>query len=735
MPAPLSSTSVRRMSARARRSPRSDVLVSFSIALALAPSRARADDGAPPNAQAAAVVPARVDRARVDPAENARAGRTADADADGEKAREEDGEGEEVLVRGRQAGGFVSRARIDDSPREITDAASLVEPLPGVHVRRLGADDSFATLSIRGSSSTQVAVYLAGVPLTGGADPTLDLATLPLWPGAQARVHRTFAPAALGRGSLGGTLVIDPPSARSATGTEVWTAAGSFGARRLRIGDVRGDPDGVRIATGVSASRSDDDFEYLDRQATLDQGRDVFTTRENAGHAAVAGLASVALPVRFGTRTGALTITGLAQARRQELPGSHTVQTRYQRLDSSRLVSALELTIPSSDSGSFGIRGWGRREGLSLKDNPISARTTFNPTHTDDAVIAAGGSAGWRGRPSERSSIEVRVDGSAERFAPGTWIGQTAAPPAARRTNGGIAIDASTQLAGALTLAASARGDMWLDTSDDGTSTSEQRPSGNVGVEFPLGPVMLASHAGYVTRPPSFVERYGNRGAFIGDPDLKPESAVTTDAGARVTRRLGPLRLHAELAGFATWADDLITYVYAGATGRAKATNIGHARLLGIESELRASAFGFEARASHTALGTANESECRYEGTRCVRPPLPGRPAHDFVADLAYSRGPVRVRYGVDLVAGILADVTAAVEVPTRVLHGAGIRVAVPNVPGLSVTLDMRNIFDLRVVEYAGALGPVRAPIGDLYDYPLPGRRVLLSVRWTTDAR
>src|SRR6187402_3129510 len=100
---------------------------------------------------------------------------------------------DDVVVRGSQAGGFVSGARIEDNPRTITDAASLVEPLPGVHVRRLGADDSFATLSIRGSSSAQVAVYLAGVPLSGGADPTLDLATLPLWPGVQAKVHRTFA--------------------------------------------------------------------------------------------------------------------------------------------------------------------------------------------------------------------------------------------------------------------------------------------------------------------------------------------------------------------------------------------------------------------------------------------------------------------------------------------------------------------------------------------------------------
>ncbi|HVJ92579.1 MAG TPA: TonB-dependent receptor plug domain-containing protein, partial [Labilithrix sp.] len=275
---------------------------------------------------------------------------------------------DEVVVRGRQqAAGFVSRARIEESPRTVTDAASLIEPLPGVHVRRLGADDSFATLSIRGSSSTQVAVYLAGVPLSGGADPTLDLATLPLWPFAAARVHRTFAPAALGRGSLGGTLVIDPPSPRAPAGTEVWLAAGSFGSRRLRIGDVRGEPNGVRIASGVSASRSDDDFTFFDQSASEAVGREVLAKRRNAGHAAAAGLASVGIPVRFGTRSGALTVTALAQARRQELPGPARSPTAFQRLDSSRLVSALEFTLPASRDASFVLRGWGRREGLSVR--------------------------------------------------------------------------------------------------------------------------------------------------------------------------------------------------------------------------------------------------------------------------------------------------------------------------------------------------------------------------------
>src|SRR5262245_22743071 len=283
---------------------------------------------------------------------------------DGPAHADAPGASDEVLVRGSQAAGFVSRAGVDDSPREITDAASLIEPLPGVHVRRLGADDAFATLSIRGTSSTEVAIYLAGVPLTGGADPTLDLATLPLWPGARARVYRSFAPAAIGPASLGGVLVLEPPGAQTAERTEAWAAAGAFGSRRIRVGDVRGVGGGARIVSALSASRSDDDFSYFEPP------NGPFRTRENAGHAAVNGLLGWYLPVDFGTSApGHLSVLMLAQARRQELPGTIYFPTPRQRLGSDRELTSIELSRPTARGAWIG-RVWGRHDGLRVSDDP-----------------------------------------------------------------------------------------------------------------------------------------------------------------------------------------------------------------------------------------------------------------------------------------------------------------------------------------------------------------------------
>jgi hypothetical protein len=631
-------------------------------------------------------------------------------------------------VRGDAAGDFVARADERGSTREVTDAASLVEPLPGVHVRRSGGDDSFATLSIRGSSSNEVAVVFAGVPLTGGADPTLDLATLPLWPGAVARVHRSFAPAVLGPGSLGGTLVLDPPRATAPAMTDVWAAGGSFGEARVRVGNVS-DAGGARVATAVSASRSDNDFSYLDPQDTALAGRDVYAPFRNAGHAAVNGLASAALPVSWGRAgDGALTVTALAQARHQELPGTSLGPTLFARLDSDRELASAELTGPAG-KGAWSARGWGRRDGLHLRDAPGSL--SLGPTHADQTLVAAGGAIGWRGRVAPDATIDAQVDASGERYAPGLYAGNGAtSPPGATRASAGGAIDAGWRAADRLVLAASGRLDAWSDA-ESGGSDAELRPTGHVGVEIPLDGWSIASHAGATARPPSFIERYGDRGTFIGDPSLRPESAWTIDAGAHGSKRFAgtSARVALECVVFATWAQDLITFVPTGASGRLKATNIGLARLAGVEVDARAAAGPFEVRASYTGLVTANEAGCTAVVDRCDRPPLPGRPAHDVVADGIAHAGPASVRLGVDAVTGMFADLSQTIPVPARVLVSAGARVDVAR--DVRLALDVRNLFDVRTGTYAGATGSEPYPIGDDYAFPLPGRSLLVSARFS----
>ena len=217
---------------------------------------------------------------------------------------------------------------------------------------------------------------------------------------------------------------------------------------------------------------------------------------------------------------------------------------------------------------------------------------------------------------------------------------------------------------------------------------------------------------------------------------------MTLDAGARVAghTRDQAAFWHAsgdvDLAVFATWASDLITFVAQGAEGREVATNIGRARILGLELGAHGEIGPFFARVAYTLLSTDDLSACASSGGitsvagPCVRPPLPGRPTDDLVSDVGVHVGPVRARYGVDVTSGEFADTVADVPVPARMLQSVGASLDVPRVRGLRVAIDVRNLFDVRTGTYAGGFGPTQEPIGDAYLYPLPGRSVLGTIRY-----
>jgi iron complex outermembrane receptor protein len=629
---------------------------------------------------------------------------------------------EDVHVHGSQARGFESRAKVDDAPREITDAASLLEPLLGVHVRRLGADDGFATMSIRGSSSNQVAFYLAGVPLPAGGDPTVDLASLPLWPGSQARVYRTFTPAALGPASLGGTLVLDPPRATDPPRCETWMAGGSFGSLRMRVADIADAGHDVRVAAALSASRTDGDFSYYDvkHNPPISDPR-AFVPRVNDDSAQASGLVSIVAPLRNGAT---LRATTMLQARDQGLPGSVFAPTPLQRLRFDRELATVELGVPVS-RGVFGAQVWAVRQGTDFRDPAGLADLTAEEQQT--TIVSAGGNVSWKARFG-KLQIATKLDGRGERYEPGAYAGPTP-PTGAARTGGGLGVDVEYAASPAVSVAASARIDGWYDASDGGTPGAfDMRPNASAGVELGSGAVRFAAHAGYTSRPANFVERFGSTGGFIANPNLVPESAATIDAGVRAAKRFGELRVEAEVDAFAQDAQDLITFVPVGANNVPHAENISSAVIAGVEAEARVRFRGLELRASYTGLYTENDDYAPH-------PPLAYRPAHDFVIDLSYQLGPLRLRYGVDGLFGMSADTLGTIEVPARVLQSVGLRLDVPKLRRVRVAFDVRNLFDLRTVDYPQPfLGTsVPQPIGDIYYFPLPGRSILLSVSWAHD--
>lgn len=631
----------------------------------------------------------------------------------------------EVTVRGSAAGGFTSRTSTDTTPREPIDAASMIDELPSVHVRRLGAEGSFASLSVRGSAPSQVGVVLGGIPLTSAADPAFDVGALPLWPGASFRVYRGFAPASLGTtGYLGGVLAVEPPSPAMGGRTEAWMGLGSFGAMKVRLGDLRR-VGGVELGTGVFASRSDGDFPYL-VQRPLGSGPVVAERRENAGQLVVGGIERVSIQRSWGSVSALI----LADARRLGVPGTiaDASPTRFAKLATTRLVAGLEGTLRTGEAGAVRLLGWARRETSDLAD-PGAELDRTHATTTRSSVEAAGISASFRGRIIDMLTLGVVLDGRGERFVPISTQGRQTSTPASRLA-AGIGLELDFRPLERLTASASLRVDARRDDATGSITAAGKLlgvsggliPTGHLGASVRLhDAAILSAHAGALMRPPSFAELYGNGATLLGSPDLRTERALSADLGLAGDAGDGRVGGGYELVGFLSAARDLILFrPFGRATFRAE--NVSRALIGGAELSAHLVARGLRMQASYTLLFTQDQADGR---------PLPGRPRHDLAYDAAYRFGPVRLRYGVDLVSGVLID--GQIPFAPRIFHGTGVAIEVPGVDGLRAAIDVSNLFDQRIVHVPSTIsgGPVPYPVSDFLGYPLPGRTVWATLRFT----
>lgn len=634
----------------------------------------------------------------------------------------------DVTVRGSSAPAFVSRASSDDRRREPIDAASMLAELPSVHVRRLGALGAQAAISIRGSASSQVGVLLNGIPLTSGADPSFDVGSLPLWPGASFRVYRGFAPGSLGAtGYLGGLLAIDPPSSLTGARTDAQLVAGSFGTLQARVADAR-QVGPVKLGVGVFGSRSAGDFSYS--MADDFSNQLVTRTRMNA-EAVNAGMIGRAAWERSWGTVGA---TWFADARHVGLPGNTQFTTSYSGLDTQRAVAGLDASTRIGKTASFRAQVWGRGERTRFTDPRGEIDGTRSSNLAEQLISAVGFSAVFRGIQWGPAAIVLFADGRNEHLSPASGSTVLGAVEASRLA-GGTGFEVETRLR-SFRLFASGRLDVRHDEATgivpgkapDQGPTTDVFPSGHVGISYRIGPVAtISSHVGYLRRFPGFAELYGDRGTLVGDPRLRTERALSADLGVQGDIEFGRVKLGYEAAGFVTNAQDLIVFLPLGLR-TFRATNIGAATLVGTEVAASLSAKNLLTTLSYTFLYTNNQSDDRL----AYGNPLPGRPMHDFSYDAAYQWGPLGVRYGVDAIAGTTLDTSASYVLPPRLFHNAGMSLDVPGFSRLRIGIEVQNLFDVRVMRMysPGQKSLIPYAISDFMGFPLPGRSFWATLRF-----
>ena len=617
----------------------------------------------------------------------------------------------------------------DRTPRSAEAMADLLDDAPGVTVSRLGGVGAPALISLRGSTWEQVSVYLDGINLNLAAGGGVDLSTLPIGDVARVEVYRGATPIAFGGSAIGGVVSVDTQRPRNDAAT-VEVGGGSFGTwLGGGSGSLVGDTWGVYL--GLHALRSAGDFTFVDDKGTaFDPSDDQTIARRNNWVRELDGALRGYLTLPGGRE---LSLIALGFDRDQGLAGYPRYPTTRAELRTRRGIASVAYQSHDelgdhSDHSQLRAQLYGY--GLEQRFVDPLSEIAVAPADARDRTFALGATARARWAPSAWLAPAVLIDVRRESFTP---VDLTTGDHGVESTRivGVAGAEAALRLASArLTIVPSLRVETSRDVSAGRDSLGELTAAGDpvtralpiarlAITQSPTDGVLLRANLGRYARLPSFLELYGNTGFIRGNRDLAPERGTTADLGAAFAWSSGATALTADAAGFAVVTDDLIQFQQ-NAYGVARARNIGHARVLGVESsaELR---HGYAHLYAQTTLTDARD---RSDSAAAGDKQLPYRPWMHTTVRPELRRVPAGTAelgayVELDATSGNYIDPANLVRLPSRMLLGAG----------ASIGLDRSRV---RLIASVNNLAG--ASTSDLLSYPLPGRAFYLTLALTTES-
>jgi outer membrane cobalamin receptor len=613
----------------------------------------------------------------------------------------------------------------DRTPRAAESVPQLLSEQAGVTVTRLGGMGSTSTVSLRGSTSNQVLVYVDGVPFNTATGGGVDLGAIPLGDVDRIEIYRGMSPIGFGASGIGGVVSITTAVPKD-NRVELEAGGGSFGTA---YGDARAAWNHGRfhLYSGVHVLTSDGDFGYVNDQGTsLDPTDDVSARRRDNDLHQVDGTTKAVLDLA-GDRH--LTVSVALFDRDQGLPGPGTLANPQARLGTLRATGILAY----ESNQDLGLRGrlrataYGNYAATHFED--LLSQINGSPTDAHDRTVTAGATVDWRRVARPWLVLSGVFDTRFDRFRPSDSIGSMPTGAPATRLFGAVGVESDFWIDPIkFDIIASLRVEAAREETSGRDYFGRFLPtSGVVSHVLPIARLSLVkevrpwlslrANGGRYARLPSTIELYGNTGYLQNNPLLEPESGLNADAGPTLSWKRETTGLYWSTNAFASFVSNLIQFRYGN--GRARADNLGSARILGVESSATLE-LGRHGRmvASGTFTDAKDTSAVDAQNGR----QLPLRPRYRFYARPEWRRVAVgtQVALGfyadVDATAGNYVDPANTTPVAARLLLGAGVYADLPG--------------NLRLRASGQNLG--NAQVHDLAGYPLPGREFYLTLAWSS---
>lgn len=630
-----------------------------------------------------------------------------------------------IVVRARRVdrsrpdrSGFVASIDMRERGARVEDLSSVLAQMVGVRVNQYGGMGSFATASIRGSSSGQVRVFLDGVPLDDAYLGTTDLSQLPLDGVGRVDVYRGFSPPSLGGSAIGGAvnLVTWPGKAgptRAVTRAQVNESYGSYDTSR-HSASVWSRPPHMRLFAHAGYSRSLGNFQFRDDNGTPETASDdeVVSRANNDFESWNALLRAEADVPGVGTVSAGHDASWFARG----VPGIGSYQSRSAHSD--RRWQMTHMRVESSPLPRLSLHAMAFTSRAVDAFSDPDATVSLTATRSENTIRSIGGRAGMRWLvPALPVALEGAFEGRYDRFHPTDALPARASGPDRWRHSTSTSVGGDLYLLDQSLVVSTSQRFEWQSNEfyDDSPTPgvpptprgrfAESYRSPGVGVRWQVARhVTLKANAARSYRLPTFLELFGTTGAVTGNAALRPERGLNRDAGAVVSfDRLGPLRSALlEAVYLDNEVDDLILF-FPNSQRTSRPVNIGSARIRGVELSVGAGAGALRVDLNYAWLDAIDTSDISYyQGND-----LPSRPRHDLRADVSYTAGPLRATYELHAIGANYLDRANLDRAGGRRLHNVTINLNVP-ATGISFTFEGRNLSDDQVSDVGG--------------FPLPGR-------------
>ncbi len=582
-------------------------------------------------------------------------------------------------------------------------------------IRSSGGFGSYSDISLRGTTSEQVMIYLDGMLLNHGSGGGVDLSEIDTSQIVRIDIYRGSTPLQLSKASFGGAVNIITHRGSDKILSEVQTSTGSFNTKQLSA-QISTQQEKLSGLISLSSASSDNDFEFINDNQTEFNTEDDETQKRNNAEV---------------KQQSALIKAGWAFSHSLKLDGSVRLFTKDQAIPG---WNNQESTDTSLDTRSWQARTRLTNDGgINLSYNTFSELYFIKKNETyDDSNSQIGlgsqhdkntsyvnGIKAYVEHIGKHSTSALSLDYHMDKYKKQDLL-QNQKDNQSERAAFDLGFQHNHFLDDEKWLLSPSIRSQWFNNKyqveEDliQQKNTKNYSTGQLGVKYTWSEnLILKTNAGTYIREPSFFELFGDRGLLLGNDELNPEKGTNLDIGLEWSNTPYPQKrthIRIQLGAWYNDVKDLIARTY-DARGIGKSQNISSARLRGVEAGLLLHLNnGLQVNTNITLQNPENRSK----NAAFIGKILPGRATQNIFISLQYSIRKWLISYEYDRQVERFYDTANLLRAKDSTLHNVSIGRKVGN--HLALNFGINNLLDENYEDFNG--------------FPKPGRACTLSLKY-----